>query len=320
MVRIGVVGAGMIAAEHLKHIEANGQAELVAVCDIVPRLAEAAAAQYGAVPYTQADDMLDKERLDALFLCVPPFAHGDIEETAARKGIHLLVEKPLGLHMDEVRRKAAVISEAGILTSTGYCLRYMETVQRARQYLEGKEIGMVRAYRFGGMPPASWWTDHAKSGGQLVEQTTHNVDLMLYLAGPVRKVSADMALLLHRDIPGITTPDVASVNLVFASRALGHIDTGYLPQPEDRSSLEILGRDFRVTIKGTALAIVEPGRRTIWQGKSDFYKQQDDAFIQAVATGDRSLILAPYEDAAYTLEVTLAANESAQTGLPVMII
>ncbi|KKO53862.1 Gfo/Idh/MocA family protein [Paenibacillus sp. DMB20] len=320
MVRIGVVGAGVIAAEHFKHIEANEQAEFVAVCDIVSELAEAAARRYGAVPYTRVDDMLDKERLDALFLCVPPFVHGEIEETAARKGIHLLVEKPVGLHMDEVRRKAAVISEAGILAGTGYCLRYMETVQRARQYLEGKEIGMVRAYRFGGMPPAFWWIDHAKSGGQLVEQTTHNVDLMLYLAGPVRKVSADMALLLHRDIPGITTPDAASVNLVFASGALGHIDTGFLPQPEDRSSLEIMGRDFRVTIKGTTLAIVEPGRRTIWQGKSDFYKQQDDAFIQAVATGDRSLILAPYEDAAYTLEVTLAANESAQTGLPVMII
>lgn len=320
MIRIGVVGAGGIASEHFKHIHANERAELVAICDIVPNLAETAANQYGAAAYTQVSSMLERENLDALFVCVPPFAHDDIEEQVARKGIHLLVEKPLGLDMAEVRRKAVIISEAGILTSTGYCLRYMETVQRAKQYLAGKEIGMVRAHRFGGLPPSAWWINHAKSGGQLVEQTTHNVDLMVYLAGGVRKVYADMALLLNRDVPGITTPDAASVNLVFTSGALGHIDTGFLPQPDDRSSIEIMGRDFRLTIDGMKLTITEPGRTTTWQGTGNFYKQQDDAFIRAIETGDDSLILAPYEEAMRTLEVTLAANESAETGLPVMII
>ncbi|MGZ9583972.1 Gfo/Idh/MocA family protein [Paenibacillus marinisediminis] len=319
MVRVGVVGAGGIAAEHFIHIAANEQAELVAVCDIAAQQAEAAAQQYGAAAYTNVNEMLNRERLDALFVCVPPFAHGDMEEQAARRGIHLLVEKPLGLNMDIVRRKAAVLKEAGIMVSTGYCLRYMEAVQRAKQYLEDKEIAMVRAYRFGGMPSVPWWIDHEKSGGQLVEQTTHNVDLMLYLAGAVRKVSADMALLMNRDVPGITTPDAASVNLVFQSGALGHIDTGFLPQPDGRSSLEIIGRDFRLTLEGMSLTIKEPNRTTTLSGGGNFYQQQDDAFIRAVDTGDRSLILAPYEDAMRTLEVTLAANESAKSGQSITI-
>lgn len=320
MIRVGVVGAGIIATEHFKHISANERAELVAICDIAFPVAEKAAVQYGAVPYTDVREMLDRENLDALFICVPPFAHGEIEEIAVRKGIHLLVEKPLGLHMDQVRRKAAIIEEAGIITSTGYCLRYMEVVQRAKQYLVGKEIGMVRAYRFGGLPPTAWWIDHSKSGGQLVEQTTHNLDLMLYLAGGVQKVYADMGLLLNQDIPGITTPDIASVNLVFLSGALGHIDTGFLPQPDDRSSFEIMGRNFRLSIDGMKLTIVEPEGTTTWQGAGNFYKQQDDAFIHAVNTGDTSLILAPYREAMRTLEVTLAANQSAESGLPVKLI
>ncbi|WP_422660903.1 Gfo/Idh/MocA family protein [Paenibacillus sp. EC2-1] len=320
MIRVGVVGAGIIATEHFKHISANERAELVAICDIAFPVAEKAAVQYGAVPYTDVREMLDRENLDALFICVPPFAHGEIEEIAARKGIHLLVEKPLGLHMEQVRRKAAIIEEAGIITSTGYCLRYMEVVQRAKQYLVGKEIGMVRAYRFGGLPPTAWWIDHSKSGGQLVEQTTHNLDLMLYLAGGVQKVYADMGLLLNQDIPEITTPDIASVNLVFESGALGHIDTGFLPQPDDRSSFEIMGRNFRLSIDGMKLTIVEPEGTMTWQGAGNFYKQQDDAFIHAVSTGDTSLIFAPYREAMRTLEVTLAANQSAESGLPVKLI
>lgn len=314
MIRIGVVGAGIIAAEHMKHIHRNERAELAAVCDVAPGAAEAAVKQYGGKAYTDYNTMLEQEQLDALFICVPPFAHGDMEEKAAAKGIHLLVEKPLGLSMEEVRRKADVLEQSGIITGSGYCLRYMESVQRAKRYLEGKEIAMVRAYRFGGLPPNVWWVDHAKSGGQLVEQSTHNLDMMLYLAGDVRRVSADMALLLSRDVPGITTPDAASVNMVFESGALGHIDTGFFPQPDGRASLEIMGRNFRLTLEGQDLTILEPEQTTILRGKGDFYQMQDDAFIRAVETGDRSLILADYTQALRTLEVTLAANESAKTG------
>ncbi|MWV42077.1 gfo/Idh/MocA family oxidoreductase [Paenibacillus sp. HJL G12] len=317
MIKIGVVGAGIIAAEHMKHIHQNDRAELTAVCDVAPGAAELAVKQYGGNAYTHFDEMLDREKLDALFICVPPFAHGDMEEKAAERGIHLLVEKPLGLSMDEVRRKAEILEKSGILTGSGYCLRYMESVQRAKRYLEGKEIAMVRAYRFGGLPPNIWWVDHAKSGGQLVEQTTHNLDLMMYLAGDVRRISADMALKLMRDVPGITTPDAASVNMVFDSGALGHIDTGFFPQPDGRASLEVMGRNFRLTLEGKDLTILENEQTTIIRGKGDFYQAQDDAFIRAVETGDRSLILAPYSEALRTLEVSLAANESAQSGQPV---
>lgn len=317
--RVGVVGAGGVAAEHFKHIAANEQAEFVAVCDIDIKRAESAASNYGAAAYGDVAKMLEQEKLDALFICVPPFAHGDIEEQAARKGIHLLVEKPLGLDMDQVRRKRDVIEQAGIIASSGYCLRYTDTVQAAKRYLEGKEIAMVRAYRFGDLPPVAWWRDHSKSGGQLVEQTTHNVDMMLYLAGGVGKVYADMGLLLSGDIPGVTTPDAVSVNMVFRSGAIGHIDTGFLPQPDGRSSLEVIGRNFRLCIEGNSLTVIEPEQTTIKRDKGNFYKKQDDAFIQAVITGDRSLILAPYEEALRTLEVTLAANESAETGKPVIL-
>ncbi|WP_274652074.1 Gfo/Idh/MocA family protein [Paenibacillus humicola] len=313
MVRVAVVGAGGIAAEHLKHLHDNEQVKLAAVCDIVQASSERAAERYGAVPYTDFDAMLDHESIDALFLCVPPFAHGDMEEKAAARGIHLFVEKPLGLDLETVRRKARAIREAGIIAGTGYCLRYLDTAAKAREYLQGKTIAMVRAHRFGSFVTVPWWKDRTKSGGQLIEQTTHNVDLLRYLAGEITHVSADMALNVMKEIDGIDIPDVYSVNFRFASGAVGHLDTSFVDQPDSRSGLEIIGRGFRVVLDGTSLTIMEKNWTMTYKSRVNFYKEQDDAFIEAVAALDPAGILAPYEEGMKTLEVTLAAHRSSET-------
>ncbi|UUZ94154.1 Gfo/Idh/MocA family oxidoreductase [Paenibacillus sp. P25] len=287
MGRVAVVGVGGIAVKHLQNFQENERSELVAVCDIVQAQAEKAASLYGVNPYTDFDAMLEKERPDALAICVPPFAHGDMEEKAAARGIHLLVEKPLGLDMAVVRAKAEAIRTSGIIAGTGYCLRYLDTAAKAKAYLQGKKVAMVRAHRFGSLVETPWWRDMSQSGGQLVEQTTHNMDLIRYLAGGVRKVSADMALRVMDDIPGISIPDVCSVNLLFESGAVGHLDTSFVEQPDGRSSLEIIGRGFRLTLEGTALTIMEKQQTVTYRSAVDFYKAQDDAFIDAIVTGDR---------------------------------
>ncbi len=108
MIRMAIVGVGGIAAEHLKYFNENQQSKLVAVCDIVQANADRIANQYGVTPYTDFDIMLEMEQLDALVVCVPPFARQEIEEKAVSRGIHLLVEKPLGLEMEMVRKKGTV--------------------------------------------------------------------------------------------------------------------------------------------------------------------------------------------------------------------
>jgi predicted dehydrogenase len=317
-VRVGFIGLGGVAQVHLKHVSQNENVELVAVCDIAKNVTEKTAQQYSAVSYTNFNQMLDNETLDALFVCVPPFAHGNIEEVAASKGIHLLIEKPLGLDMDTVRNKAYAIRKSGIVASTGYCLRYLNTTAIAKEYLEGKSIAMVRAYYLTKFVQTPWWKDMSKSGGQLVEQATHTVDLVRYLAGDVRKVYADMALQVMDDVPGINIPDVSSINMVFESGAIGNVTLSFT-QHDHRSGLEILGRDFRLHLDEAALTIVEKGKTTIFQTTNDSKKSQDDAFIQAIIDGNQNLILASYDEAMSALEITLAANTSAHQGTPIIL-
>lgn len=323
-VRAGIVGLGTIARSHLRALSTNDQVEIAAVCDIIESAAREKAEELQANAYTDYNEMLEKEDLDCLFVCVPPFAHGDIEEKAAAKGIHLFVEKPVGLDMDVVRKKAKAIREAGIISASGYCLRFLDILDKVKDYLADKEIALIRAHRFGGLVSVPWWKDMSKSGGDLVERTTHSLDMMRWLAGDVRKVYSNAALRLMKDVPGVTIPEVGTVSMVFESGALGQLDYGMVMP--GGTSLEVQGLNFRVTMKGWDQIIIderdpETGQvaTTTYTNKTDYMKRQDDAFIQAIITGDRSLIRSTYDNGAATLEATLAANQSAETGEPVTL-
>jgi len=312
-VRVGFIGVGGIAAVHLKNISKNDQAEIVAVCDIVQENAMRVGVEYGATSYTDANEMLEKEKLDALFLCVPPFAHGDIEEKAVQLGIHILVEKPVGLDMETVQNKYEVIKKSGVICATGYCLRYLDTVAKAKEYLQDKEVAMIRGHYLTSFVQTPWYREIEKSGGQLVEQATHTLDLIRYLGGEMDKVYANMSLQLLSDIPKINIPDVTSVNFTLTNGAVGHLDCSII-QPDHRMGVELLGHNFRVVIDGVNLTIVDQDSTVTYKSKVDFYEEQDKAFIQAIVTSNENLILSNYENGLKTLSVTLAANESNKTG------
>lgn len=317
-VKVGFIGVGGIAAVHLANISKNPYADITAVCDIIAENAQKKAEQFGVNWYTSADDLLEKEKLDAVFLCVPPFAHGDLEEKIASRGIHLMIEKPVGLDLETVRRKSKAIHDSGVICGVGYCLRYLDTVRKAKEYLKDKTIAMIRGYYLTSFVPTPWYRDIEKSGGQLVEQATHTVDLMRYLAGDVQKVYADMSLRVLTDIPNMNIHDVTSVNLLFESGAVGHVDCS-MTQPDHRSGVEVLGKDFRVHIDGVNLTITEKDSTIEHRSKVDFYEEQDNQFIAALLENNPERLLSSYDDALKTLAVTLAANKSADIGEPVIV-
>jgi predicted dehydrogenase len=314
MIKAAFVGAGGIAQTHFKVLAGMEDVKMVAVCDMIRANAEKAAASYGMNAYVDFDTMLEQEKIDVLFVCVPPFAHGDMEEKAAERGIHLLVEKPIGLDMAAVSRKARAIDRAGVIAAAGYCLRYHDVAEQARRYLQDREIGMVRAHHLTGFVKTPWWRELEKSGGQLVEMATHTVDMVRYLAGDVRSVYGIMHYGLLEDYPGATIPSVASAGLEFVSGAVGHVDTACI-QPDWRSGIEVMGKDFRLTLSGKTLTITEPRRTVIVEGQTEnVFHEQDRAFIDAVRHGDPGRLKSGYIDALHTLEVSLAAYESCRTG------
>lgn len=325
-VRVAFVGAGGIAAYHLANLIRIPEAQVVGICDLIPEAA-ARAAERMDLQKQPAPSIFDDYRrmlgelpMDALYVCVPPFAHEDAEVLAVRRGVHLFVEKPVALHLDKALEVLAAVRKSGVISASGYLLRYWASTQAAREFLRGRQISIVASDRWSSVPggPEFWWRDMSKSGGQLHEMTTHQVDLMRYLAGEITRVDARHSYGVLTDLPNMTVPDSQVALLEFVGGAIGYISNScVLTRGGHQGRLEFLLRDM-VLRWGETLSL-EPDGIAELPEQADSSLNIDEAFVAAVAQGDRELVHSPYEEAVKTLAVTIAARESAERGVAVEV-
>ena len=150
--KAGYIGTGGISGKHLKAMAAmKDKVEITALCDVFEESAKARADEFGGSVYTDYKKMLDAEDLDIAFICVPPDSHGEIEVDCAEKGLHMLVEKPVNLYMDDAIRANEAIKKAGVVTSVGYLAGYSNMDRALKNFLADKTIGMVVSERWGGV-------------------------------------------------------------------------------------------------------------------------------------------------------------------------
>ncbi len=317
-VRIGFVGAGGNARGHMARLADVEGASIVAICDIFEDAARAAADEHGATAYTDHHAMLDEVEMDALYVSVPPFAHTDAEILAAEAGLHLFIEKPVVLDMDKGLQILEAIENAGVLSSVGYQLRLLDTSNRIRAWLADRQVAMISSHRWGGLPGTPWWRVMDQSGGQLHEQTTHQLDLVRYMMGAeVVEVYARYDRLTMDDVEGITIPDSQAALMTFDNGAIMTITTSpMMTGGGGKSDINFLLHDqivgwspSQVTVTGLAAPELE--------GEPAETPNIDEVFVEAVRAGDQELIPCSYEDGLRTCDVTLAANESAASGRPV---
>jgi myo-inositol 2-dehydrogenase/D-chiro-inositol 1-dehydrogenase len=314
-VRIGFIGTGNVAQSHLRNLRQIEGAEVAALCDLDPQRAEATQKTFGGAVYGDYREMLDGEQLDAVYVCVPPFAHLDQELAVVRRGIHLYVESPITLDVELGRRVEQAIGQRDVIAACGYQWRYLDTVERLRSVVNEEPIGLAVGHWFGGIPEAAWWKNRYQSGGQLVEQSTHIVDLARYLLGDVAEVGAYGFQELMSDIPGYNVEDASAVILKFQSGAVGAITSScLLTGGGDTSGLTLLGRDLRADCDAARLRIQRSRQVQEFIPESDPYLTASQAFVEAVATGDASGIRSTYADGLRTVQVTLAASHAMRTG------
>jgi predicted dehydrogenase len=184
-------------------------------------------------------------------------------------------------------------------------------------FLEDRTVALVTSDRWGGLPGTPWWNVMAKSGGQLVEQTTHQVDMIRCLAGEIVEVYSVAALRTLDDVPGLDIPDVQALTFRMENGAIGSLTTSCaLNKGGDHSNLDIMVKDAVLHWSHDSLSAT-PEEDPPLGDDIPATSSIDEVFIRAVRTQDGSEIRSPYRDALRTLDVTLAANESARTGKPV---
>jgi predicted dehydrogenase len=232
--RIGFVGAGSVAHRHAGVLSGFPDVELVAVTDIDAPRAEVFARVHRVRAVPDLDALL-AQRLDAVYVCVPPFGHGEAEVRITEAGAALFVEKPLAADEATAEWIARRIATAGVLTRVGHHWRCAEPVLRARRLLAGKRVRLVAGTWLDKTPPVPWWPDRSRSGGPLVEQAVHVLDLARVLVGEVTEVHAAAA----GAIPGGAEAATAAL-LCFRDGAVGTVGTTCVLDGKHRAGLEIV--------------------------------------------------------------------------------
>ena len=208
--RVGLLGCGGIAARHVTAVKAlSGRLELVGCCGRDLGRTEDFARVHGGSPYIDLDQMIDGG-IDLLVVTIPPYnRHGEIEHAASR-GVHLLVEKPIALDMAAAERMVSAVESAGVVAAIGFMYRFGDAVRRWRQVDSGRPGLYVGGYHCNALH-ADWWRKRASSGGQIIEQAIHQVDLVRHLVGEPDSVYARYANLFHQPVPDYDVEDVSSI-------------------------------------------------------------------------------------------------------------
>lgn len=232
--RIGLIGLGAMGANHLRTWQEVSAGRVVAVADPDADLAQARIGDRKIAWYADHREMLDRERLDAVCVCVPSEHHAAVGLDVIDSGVHVLIEKPIATTLEDGLRLTSRARIAGVKLMVGHVERFNPAVQRAQELVAEGAIGRVfraHATRVGPLPL------RIKDAGVAVDLATHDLDIMqLVLGKEITRIYAEGTRFAHPE-----HEDMVSCLLRFGDDGpYGLLDVNWLT-PEKRRELTIIG-------------------------------------------------------------------------------
>jgi predicted dehydrogenase len=323
MSRVGIIGSGFIAGQHLRSWTTIG----------VPvhlhggtGVADLAAGTTASV-HTDLASLLDA--VDVVDICTPTDTHRDLVVTAARSGCDVICEKPLALHTAEAEEMVEVCRVEGRQLHVAHVLRYFPEYAALRQRIVDGAVGQPAVIRLAresfapNRPATHWMFDQARSGGIICDLMIHDIDYARWLAGPVARVFARTARVAATEFD-----DHAFAVLTHTSGALTHLTASWaFPPPTFRTRVEIAGstgllsttvdqaRGLELRLRTPSSdrrgAVGFPDADTVAGGDDPITSQLRD-FLAAIEGA--SVPRVSVDDAVEAVRIAAAARESSLTG------
>lgn len=317
MLKIGIVGAGHIANYHAKILrERVGNNQVVAVADPDEAAAKKLAEKVGqgCKAYADGVKLIQEADLDAVYLCVPPMAHGGYEKAAVERRLPMLIEKPITPNLQQAREIHAMLP-ADLPVSVAYNWRYMPSVEPVLELLKtNRPSGFVATWKEG-IPPARWWRMVEQSGGPVIEQASHLLDLGMYYCGPIKAVQS--VAVAHRPKDFGDIDDLVMAIFEFESGAIGQlIHTCLLNGRIHRIGYDVLcwGLEISGERDGSVAVRSKDGTRNYAGDYDQSYANESAAFLHAVRTGDTSRIRCDYVGGMESIALGEAIAKAARSG------
>ncbi len=349
--KVGFVGAGNIAQRHAANLQYMNCVEVVAVCDVDATRAGHLAQPFQASVHVRLDDMFDQATgLDAVLVCSPPTVRKAVFQLAAQRGIHVFCEKPPADSLPVAQEIGELIEASGVICSVDFHQRYSPVLPTFFELTRTETLSAVQSTHVAGnafsptMPP--WFFLQEKSGGHVMDQAIHTIDLLRYLMGEITEVHT---LANNRAVPVTDTFDIADTTCTLIRFANG-VTASHLHSWGSRipkHDMTFVGRNLQLHLRPIAPPRLT-GQRWHESGDRETINVQCaegpgmgregrpvdphgsappdpphygalKTFLDAIRTGQPGLVKSNFRDATQTLAVVLAMNRSAATGHPVQL-
>ncbi len=255
MKRIGIIGWGMIAKMHAKAVQAMDTAMLWGVYTSDPQKAKGITEEYGCKVFSNLDEFLAQEELDIVSIATPSGAHLEPIMQAARKGKHVICEKPLEITPARVLEAEKVAEQNDVILGGIFNRRFNPAVAALKEAINQQRFGTIslsevqvkwfrnQTYYDSAAWRGTWALD---GGGALMNQAIHTVDLLIHFMGMPTRLSASVSTLTHENIE---VEDTAVAILEFENGAKGVIQAS-------TSTYSSEGRPAEIQISGDRGAVI----------------------------------------------------------------
>lgn len=203
MLKVGLIGVGGISGAHIPAWDAMKDAELVALCDIRPEQME----KYpDKRHYSALEEMLEKESLDILDICLPTFLHVEYSIKALEKGVNVICEKPVSLNKGDAKKIYSVAEKNNVKFMIAHVLRFWPEYELIKELYENEKYGKLLSgsmSRLSNIPKWSWdgWmTDETRSGLVPYDLHIHDLDFLIYAFGKPNKISGSREKRPEQDV------------------------------------------------------------------------------------------------------------------------
>jgi predicted dehydrogenase len=323
--RVALLGCGGIATRHAGAIARLAhEMELVGCVGRDPARTATFASTHGGEPFTDLDRMIDTTEPDLLVAALPPAVRSGEIERAAERGLHLLVEKPIALDMDQALSLVQAADKAKVRAAVGFMYRHGAAVQRWQQLAAlgvTGQVGMFTGSYHCNALHAPWWRDRAQSGGQMLEQLIHLIDLVRVFMGEPDTVYARAANIYHGQVQGYTAEDLSAIVFGWDDGRTAALNASNIAVPGKwQKEWRLMGERYCATFSDWNHAVLTAGdagsEETVCSERDPFVCQLSDL---AAAIGEQRAPLVPLAEGAASLRLALAARRSCDEGREIRI-
>lgn len=253
-VRFGIIGCGLISNWHARAIRQIPNAVLVGVADINKASADAMAQKYDILSFRSAEELLESDKIDAVCICTPSSLHTQLAVKAADTGKHIVIEKPMAITTEQCDQIIAAVERNHVKAAVVSQFRFSDAVKELKKAISTGILGKIvmgsinmKYYRSQEYYDKSSWRGTWKmdGGGALMNQGIHGIDMLQYVMGKVKTVSALTKTLVHN----IEVEDTACAVVEYESGSIGIIQGTTSVYPGFPRRLEVNGEKGSIVVE-----------------------------------------------------------------------